>query len=126
MNKKSVLLTTNNLLGKSNIKLLVNGQGVFVFSNKDNTSPISLFFYNKDKTDGLHIIFTINNIFVHKIKDNKNLIDIDNKCGLSNIKGAYYWVSIDYQNQKIYAGIGEPRLETHIYKYFLNHTINYF
>ena len=122
MNKKSVLLTTNNLLGKSNIKLLVNGQGVFVFSNKDNISPCSLFFYNNDKTDGLHIVFTINSVFVHKIKDNKNLIDNDNKSGLSNIKGAYYWVSIDYQNQKIYAGIGEPRLETHIYKYFLNHT----
>jgi hypothetical protein len=122
MNKKSVLLTPNNLLEKSNIKLLVNGQGVFVFSNKDNISPVSLFFYNNDKSDGLHVIFTLNSIFVHSIKDNKNLIDINNKSGLSIIKGAYYWFSIDSQNQRIYAGIGEPRLETHVYKYFLNHS----
>jgi hypothetical protein len=119
MNKKSVILTPNNLLEKSNIKLLVNGQGVFVFSNKDNTSPVSLFFYNKDKSDGLHVIFTLNSIFVHSIKDNKNLIDVNNKSGLSVIKGAYYWFSIDSQNQKLYAGIGEPRLETLVYKYFL-------
>ena len=72
MNKKSIILTPNNLLEKSNIKLLVNGQGVFVFSNKDNKSPISLFFYNKDKSDGLHVIFTLNSVFVHIIKDNKN------------------------------------------------------
>jgi hypothetical protein len=121
MNKKSIILTQNNLLEKSNIKLLVNGQGVFVFSNKDNTSPISLFFYNGDKSDGLHVIFTLSSVFVHSIKDNKNLIDINNKNGLSNVKGAYYWFSIDCQNQKIYAGIGEPRLETNVYKYFLNH-----
>ena len=122
MNKKSVILTPNNLLEKSNIKLLVNGQGVFVFSNKDNTSPVSLFFYNKDKSDGLHVIFTLNSVFVHSIKDNKNLIDVNNKSGLSVIKGAYYWFSIDSQNQKLYAGIGEPRLETLVYKYFLNHS----
>jgi hypothetical protein len=29
--------------------------------------------------------------------------------------------SIDSQNQKLYAGIGEPRLETSVYKYFLRH-----
>ena len=121
MNKKSIILTPNNLLEKSNIKLLVNGQGVFVFSNKDNKSPISLFFYNNDKSDGLHVIFTLNSVFVHSIKDNKNLIDVNNKSGLSVIKGAYYWFSIDCQNQKIYAGLGEPRLETSIYKYFLGH-----
>jgi hypothetical protein len=45
------------------------------------------------------------------------LIDPYNSSGLTNKKGAYYWFSIDSQNQTLSAGIGEARLETIIYQY---------
>jgi hypothetical protein len=45
------------------------------------------------------------------------LIDTNNNKGLIDYQGAYYWFSLDSQNQTLYAGIGEPRIETVIYKY---------
>ena len=36
---------------------LINGQGVFIFSNNIYKSCV-LYFYNEDKTDGLKIKFT--------------------------------------------------------------------
>ena len=45
------------------------------------------------------------------------LIDPNNKVGLVNNKGAYYWCSLDAQNQILSVGIGEARIETIIYKY---------
>jgi hypothetical protein len=53
--------------------------------------------------------------------DNEPLIDPNNKRGISNVTGAYYWFSIDSQNQRLYAGIGEPRKETIIYQFQLQH-----
>ena len=121
MNRKLVVLQ-NNLLDNSIVKLLVNGQGIFVFSNKDDTTPCSFFLYSKDKSDGLHVVFSLDGVAVRKIKDGQILVDVDNKSGLSTAKGAYYWFSIDSQNQKLYAGVGETRLETAMYKYFLGHS----
>ena len=126
---KSIIFSQNNLLNKieeTNIKLLIPGQGVFIFKN--NTNNISLlppslnfFFYNKDQTDGLYIEFNEKNLFVQRISDHSVLIDKNNNTGLSNLKGAYYWFSIDAQNQKLYGGIGEARLETVIYQYNFDH-----
>jgi predicted metal-dependent enzyme (double-stranded beta helix superfamily) len=45
------------------------------------------------------------------------LQDQRNSKGIVSQRGAYYWVSLDAQNQRIYAGIGEARVETFIYKY---------
>ena len=121
MKNKFVLLDQTNFDSKSHIKLLVHGQGVFIFKNNDNTCPCIIYFYNKDNTDGLKVEFTNNCINVHKISNNKHLIDENNKKGLSNLKGAYYWFNIDSQNQKLYAGIGEARLENVIYQYMFSH-----
>jgi len=52
--------------------------------------------------------------------DDEPLIDPNNTKGVINVTGAYYWFSIDSQNQRLYAGIGEPRKETVIYQYQLN------
>jgi len=120
MKVKSVFLQ-NNMQNPSKFDLLVKGQGVFIFSNKDNSVPCVLYFYNKDKTDGLQVNFTKNGVIVYKIAEHKHLADKYNKKGLSNISGAYYWFSIDAQNQELYAGIGEARLETVIYQYAFNH-----
>ena len=44
-------------------------------------------------------------------------LDGKNNSGLSPLTGAYYWFSLDSQNQRFYAGVGEARLETAIYTY---------
>lgn len=126
---KSIIFSQNNLLNKieeSNIKLLIPGQGVFIFKNNSNNfsllpPSLNFFFYNKDQTDGLYIEFNEKNLFVQKFSDHSILVDKNNHTGLSNLASAYYWFSIDAQNQKLYGGIGEARLETVIYEYTLPH-----
>ena len=127
MKNKFVLLDKTNFDSESRIKLLVHGQGIFIFKNNNNNNnnnkncPCIIYFYNKDNTDGLKVEFTNSCINVHKISNNKHLIDENNKEGLSNIKGAYYWFNLDSQNQKLYAGIGEARLDNVIYQYVFSH-----
>jgi hypothetical protein len=49
---------------------------------------------------------------------NEPLIDQKNTKGImKGVRGAYYWFSIDAQNQRLYAGIGEARQENIIYSY---------
>jgi hypothetical protein len=123
-NLKSIdLINTKN---KKN-KLLVHGQGVYIFNYKEDSSYFYNFndimtdviftFYTNDKKDGLKVIFTKDNVNVIRLSDSKNLTDTNNNYGLTNKKGAYYWFSLDSQNQQLYAGIGESRIETKIYEY---------
>jgi len=44
-------------------------------------------------------------------------VDLGNTTGLTTKPGASYWISIDYNNQQLYAGVGETRIETAIYQY---------
>lgn len=108
------------------MKLLINGQGVFSFKATSTTKPdyLTFFFYNKDNTDGLKVQFTNKNVVVSRVAtpSTQPFVDPSNNCGISNIKGEYYWFSLDAQNQKLYAGIGEARLETVIYKYAFTHS----
>ena len=99
----------------SNINLIVQGQGVFIFKSDKN----NCIFYIQDnnETNCLKIEFNKYAVNVTRLPRNEPLVDENNKQGLINKSGAYYWVSLDYQNQRIYAGIGEPRRETHIYSY---------
>lgn len=103
----------------ANIDLIVHGQGVFIFRNEDIFTPCIFFIHDNKKTDssGLKIEFTKYAVNITKLPKNEPLIDEKNKQGLSNKTGAYYWVSIDSHNQKIYAGIGEARRETNIYTF---------
>ena len=97
--------------------LPIHGQGVFVFNIPTNICPIQFHITTSDQTNGLHIEFNSNNVHVNEIQSQKPLIDTNNKKGLSDLSGAYYWFSLDSQNQRLYAGIGEPRLETLTYSY---------
>jgi len=45
------------------------------------------------------------------------LIDKQNTTGIVAKRGAYYWFSLDSQNQRLYAGVGEARMENVIYRY---------
>ena len=109
---------------ESNINLIVHGQGVFIFNIKDteNTQEYSFNIYDKSETNGLKIKFTSNNILVNDIQNDHPLVDPNNNQGLSQINGAYYWFSLDSQNQQLYAGIGESRMDTVIYKYQFEQT----
>ena len=90
----------------SKIKLPVHGQGVFLFKTS-----------NADATFTLVGKITVRiNTKIEVTGPDGPLVDPDNK-ELSTAPGAYYWFSIDSQNQNIAAGVGEPRLETMTYKY---------
>jgi hypothetical protein len=45
------------------------------------------------------------------------LVDQRNSRGLVQQRGAYYWFSLDSQNQRLYAGMGEARLENVLYAF---------
>ena len=93
------------------LKLPVHGQGVFLFkaTGKEDVS------FSIVGTNKIHVSFT-SKINVTSYPGGP-LVDPNNKTGLSTAPGAYYWFSIDSQNQNICAGVGEPRLETLTYKY---------
>jgi len=101
----------------SSINLIVHGQGVFIFDNSDNIKECSFTFYNKDKTDGLIVNFKTQSITVNRVGVLEPLLDKNNKDGLSTLHGAFYWFSLDSQNQQLYAGVGEARMETVAYQY---------
>lgn len=72
---------------------------------------------NADETNGFVVEFTDKKVNVYEIQSLRPYLDPNNNEGLSNHPGAYYWFSLDSQNQRLYAGVGEARLETAIYKY---------
>ncbi len=102
---------------KPTVNLIVHGQGVFIFQNQDNTKSSCFQLYSKDNKNGLKVEFNVDSVKVSKIPTNESFVDDTNNKGLINKKGSYYWFSLDSQNQKLQAGIGEPRIENVIYTY---------
>ena len=102
---------------EANLPLIVNGQGVFIFENTQNSDPCVFSFYDKTQQNGLKVVFSKDAVNVSRIPNNEALQDPTNNKGLSTINGAYYWFSLDSQNQKLSAGIGEARIETQIYSF---------
>lgn len=92
----------------------VAGQGVFLFSTK---APCTIRLTTVDGASGLAVEFDDTSVLVNELPSGKPLADPKNNRGLSTHAGAYYWVSLDAQNQRIQAGIGEARPETAIYTY---------
>ena len=95
------------------MQLKVHGQGVFLFNT---AGPCAINFLDKDGGRVLTTEFTSNSVVA---KLTEPLIDPLNTSGLSTLPGAYYWFSLDSQNQLLYGGVGEARLDTAIYKYKL-------
>lgn len=102
---------------ETNLPLIIKGQGVFIFENTQNTEPCVFSFYDKTQKNGLKVVFTQDAVNVSRIPNNEALQDPRNTQGLSTNKGAYYWFSLDSQNQKLSAGIGEARIETQTYSF---------
>jgi uncharacterized RmlC-like cupin family protein len=107
----SKLLNANN--GEAD--LIIHGQGVFLFSCAEE--ECSFRFTNAADDSELIVEFTRNSVQAYS--DDEDLVDPNNKKGLVTTSGAYYWFSVDSQNEMLCAGIGEPRmeLETVIYTY---------
>ena len=82
-------------------RLLVKGQGVFIFKRKTN-----FWLYNEDTTDGLHICNDNDHTSVHRLGFKEKII---------YKKGTITWFSLDSHNGCIYGGNGEARIETAIY-----------
>jgi hypothetical protein len=108
---KSVMCSGNST------QLIIKGQGVFFFEQKDITKPSIFTISSADKKTSLKVIFTTSAILVKNMQTNEPYIDPTNTKGLSPLSGAYYWFSLDAQNQQLYAGVGEARLDTVIYSY---------
>lgn len=103
------------------VHLMVHGQGVLLF---DASEPCSLTFCDISGNAGLKVQFTETNVLVNVEPSKEPLIDKKNTKGLVNQQGAYYWFSLDSQNQRLYAGIGEARKETVIYSYIFAQDTN--
>jgi hypothetical protein len=106
----------------TNIPFIVKGQGVLLF---DYTGPEPCIFEINDIENNplLRVEYTLNSINIIIVRTDYPLIDKKCTSGLTLKKGATYWFSIDSQNQRIQAGIGEARLETRTYNYtFANDT----
>lgn len=103
---------------QSNNQLIVHGQGVLLFkTNESNIKSCSFYIYSQDRTTSLKVEFTRSSIKVFNMQTKEPYLDGKNNSGLSPLTGAYYWFSLDSQNQRFYAGVGEARLETAIYTY---------
>jgi hypothetical protein len=93
------------------VSLPVHGQGVLLFTA---TEPCSLDFCDLSGTSFLKVQFTETAV---QVISQEPLIDPTNTKGLVKQQGASYWFSLDSQNQRLFAGIGEARKETATYTY---------
>lgn len=115
---KNKVLKINNNDVKNELTLINSGQGVYLFSTKDECS----FSIVNDVLDGFDITFNLNGINVKRNSTGESLVDPDNKYGISKLNGAYYWFSLDSQNQTLIAGVGEARIENKEYFYHFSFT----
>ena len=104
---------------QSTVQLIIHGQGVMLFrhTNPDKFCVFDL--YNHDKTDGLRVELTEHVVLVSRISTGQSYIDLNNTSGLVADSGAYYWCSLDAQNQALRCGVGEARMETAIYGFIM-------
>ena len=98
---------------QSDISLIVHGQGVLIFNVA--SAPATLTIYQGGNSNMIKVDFTENSIRGQEIPSGAPLIDTTNNKGLH--PGAPAWLSIDAQNGRISAGIGEARIENTLYRY---------
>jgi hypothetical protein len=96
------------------IDLILHGQGVVIFNSP---GPCEFRITDSSGTSGLKVQFTETDVLINMYPSNEPLIDHKNSRGIVKAAGAYYWLSLDSQNQLIHAGIGEARKENIIYEF---------
>jgi hypothetical protein len=116
-NTKRLSLAPNYLTFSEHTKeveLIVHGECVFIFNAKEECT---FTFYTRDKTDGLEFSLSSTEFVAKRIKTDSKFECHLKRGGLTTKSGAYYWVSLDSQNQMLHAGVGEPRIETARFSY---------
>ncbi len=101
---------------QDNIQLIIHGQGVVQFNAADDNT---LIFSDEQGQNGIRIRIKEDQVEVRRLPSLQPLIDSKNTKGLT--LGATYWFSLDSQNQRLQAGLGEARIETAIYTFQLTH-----
>jgi hypothetical protein len=102
------------------IPLPIAGQGVFLFEySGEPQGTCSYSVSNATQTDGLHVEWSMDGVHIVRMNSLTPYVDPKNSKGLTDKKGAFYWFSLNAQNQTICAGVGEARQETSIYQYTL-------
>jgi hypothetical protein len=100
----------------NDVDLIIKGQGVLLFECANNNA-YTFFVDNADKSDGLRVELDAAAVKVTRISTDKECKSKKYVGGLSDKPGAYYWFSLDSQNQILQLGIGEARIDTLIYHY---------
>jgi len=105
------------------IQLKSPGQCTFLYSllPHQNENP-AFIFYDTYHENGLKVELSNKNTNVALITPYVLLADPSNVYGYIHDYAATYWFSVDAQNRRLYAGIGEPRLETVVYTYLFQDT----
>ena len=78
-----------NLNSSKTDNLFIHGQGVFLFNQLNITKDCEIYFYNKEKNNGLKFVLTKSNVIAYNISNSFSYIDTENKCGLTNSNGAF-------------------------------------
>ena len=86
------------------MELPTHGQGVILFRGGNSFS-----IWNRQKTEYLSVEFTDTEVLVTK---NDKVWPMKSSGGLTRDPAGYMWFSIDSQNVRLRAGIGEARMET--------------
>ena len=102
------------------VNLIVHGQGVVQFNAASGNCCLS--FYDVSGACGLRVCFTEDAIIARLEPSNEPLIDPRNSRGVA-LK-VPYWFSLDSQNRRLQAGIGEARIENILYTYTFSHEMN--
>jgi hypothetical protein len=100
-----------------NIIYRVRGQMTVIFKCFNLVDDCILYMYNQTLKHGLKVVMTTKSVEVFNINTGEKYEDKNNNSGLVQLHGAFYWISLDAQNQKLTVGVGEPRMETMIYQY---------
>ena len=102
---------------RTNIPLTVKGQCIFAFYVQPGQPRACFDLCCSDTNDGLQVLLTEQSVIIKRMSSGETYIDKDNTSGIEHVDGIYYWISLDSQNQRIFVGVGEARIDTHKYHY---------
>lgn len=113
LSSATTVATVATVAAAAPVSLILRGQGVYLFDCSGAECAVR--FLNADGTRELLFDWSASSCVCSR--DKEVLADPKNKSGLVGKPGASYWISIDYNNRQVYAGVGEARVETAIYCY---------
>jgi len=105
----------------ASLDLIIKGQGVLLFQVSRELSLdifVDLVFENTESNETLSLRLYPEKITL--LREDTILADQPTQTWM-NEERAFYWVSLDAQNQFIRLGIGEARLETEVFCYSFSH-----